>query len=93
MEPVYMLENRYSYLVGSYRPPLSASYVVQDAEGEFEQNLQDLYLKGQEHLHHEEYTLALGAFQEASGWSAVAAPSPGRWCTAPCGRRSGRPAA
>jgi len=65
MEPVYMLENRYSYLVGSYRSPLSASYVVQDAEGEFEQNLQDLYLKGQEHLHHEEYTLALGAFQEA----------------------------
>ena len=54
MEPVYMLENRYSYLVGSYRSPLSASYVVQDAEGEFEQNLQDLYLKGQEHLHHEE---------------------------------------
>jgi tetratricopeptide (TPR) repeat protein len=65
MEPVYFKENRYTYLVGSWRRPASSSYVVADPEGAFEQKLQELFLEGQAHLHHEEYTLALQAFQEA----------------------------
>ncbi|MCA9285598.1 MAG: hypothetical protein KDA22_10300 [Phycisphaerales bacterium] len=65
MEPVYMNENRYSYLVGSWRKPATSAYVVETPESQFEQNMQSLFLEGQAHLHHEEYTLALNCFQEA----------------------------
>lgn len=60
-----MNENRYSYLMGSIRPAASATYVVKDPAGEFEQHLQALFFEGQAHLHHEEYTLALASFEEA----------------------------
>src|SRR5690349_14757832 len=65
MEPVYMNENRYTYLVGSWRPAANSAYVAEDPEGAFERHLQELFLEGQAHLQHEEYTLALAAFQEA----------------------------
>ncbi len=65
MEPVYMNENRYAYMVGSWRPAANTLYVAEDPAGEFEQHLQELFLEGQAHLHHEEYTLALSAFEEA----------------------------
>lgn len=64
MEPAFMVENRYSYLVGSYRPPRSAAYESPSPETEFEQKVQSLFLEGQDHLQHEEHTLALNAFRE-----------------------------
>jgi hypothetical protein len=66
MEPQYMNENRYSYLIGSFARPASSIYVVEQPEGRFEQHLQDLFLTGQAYLQKEEYTLALSSFQEAS---------------------------
>ena len=65
MEPHYMAENRYSWHIGSWRRPASNNYVAKTPEGEFEAHLQDLFLEGQAHLQHEEYTLGLQAFQEA----------------------------
>jgi hypothetical protein len=59
-----MNENRYSYLVGSYRPPQSRDYEVESPEGSFELTVQSLYIAGQGQLHHGEYNLALHAFQE-----------------------------
>jgi len=65
MEPTYMNENRYSYLVGSWRRTANSVYEVRSPEGAFEQNLQELFLTGQTHLQHEEYLLALQTFQDA----------------------------
>jgi hypothetical protein len=65
MEPVYMNENRYSYLVGSPYRRGNASYVVESPETEFELHVQQLVTSGQTHLQHEEFTLALQAFQDA----------------------------
>src|ERR1700737_1728102 len=59
-----MNEIRYSYLVGSYRPPISRDFEVQSPERSFEITAQSLYVEGQTHLHHGEYNLALGAFRE-----------------------------
>lgn len=59
-----MNENRYSYFVGSWRRPSNTTYLVESPEGLFEQHIQENFLKGQAHLQHEEYVLALQAFQE-----------------------------
>lgn len=65
MEPRYMSENRYTYLIGSWRRPASYVYVAETPEGAFEQHLQELFIEGNQHLQNEEFTLALQAFQEA----------------------------
>jgi Tc toxin complex TcA C-terminal TcB-binding domain len=59
-----MAENKYSYLVGSYRAATTASYQAQSPESSFEDTVQSLFLQGQGHLQHEEYNLALSAFRE-----------------------------
>jgi hypothetical protein len=65
LEPIYMNENRYSYLVGSWKRPASTFYADETPEAMFEKHLRELFLKGQTHLQHEEYMLALHMFQEA----------------------------
>lgn len=65
MEPIYFAENRYSYLTGYYERPANSVFAVETAEGSFEQHIQELFIAGQEHLQHEEYTLALQRLQEA----------------------------
>jgi hypothetical protein len=60
-----MDENRYSHLVGIYRPPASVVYVPETPEGAFQQHMQQQFLEGQANLQREEYALALQAFQEA----------------------------
>lgn len=62
--PSYMTERRYSYRIAPYSQPASGAYEVKTPESVFEQDVYDLFLKGQEHLHHEEYGLALDAFEE-----------------------------
>ncbi|MBC6461715.1 hypothetical protein [Actinomadura sp. HBU206391] len=62
--PGYMAERRYSCRIAPHSPPASAVYEVETPESGFEQDVYDLFLKGEEHLHHEEYGLALGAFEE-----------------------------
>src|SRR5215207_520232 len=64
MEPIYMNEDRYSYLVASWRPPAIVDYEVETPETTFERRVQDLFMEGQNHLHHEEFILALQAFRE-----------------------------
>lgn len=64
MEPTYMNENRYSYLVGSWNPPSNIDYQVENPENEFERRVQYLFLEGQAHLRHEEFGLALQTFRE-----------------------------
>lgn len=65
MEPVYMSENRYSYLVAPWHRPDSAIYLDDTPDGEFEQHVQELVIQGQTNLQHEEYALALRNFQDA----------------------------
>lgn len=65
MEPIYMNEKRYSYLVGSPSRRYNASYIAESPETEFELHVQQLVMTGQTHLQHEEFTLALQAFQGA----------------------------
>jgi hypothetical protein len=64
MEPIYMSENRYSYMVASWRPSANADYETKSPESSFEKHVQALYLEGQTHLQHEEFMLALQAFRE-----------------------------
>jgi hypothetical protein len=64
MEPVYMVENRYTYHVASWRPAAATEYQVNTPETAFERQVQELYIKGQAHLQHEEYLLALNSFRE-----------------------------
>src|SRR5688572_18116511 len=63
MEPVYFNENRYSYMVNGWRRPANEAYVVETPEGALEKYMHSLFMEGQTHLQHEEYTLALKAFQ------------------------------
>jgi hypothetical protein len=46
VEPVYMAENKYSYLVGSYRRATTDSYQAQSPENSFEDTVQSLFLQG-----------------------------------------------
>jgi hypothetical protein len=64
MEPVYMNENRYSYLVSSYKAPSTGNYQAESPETAFEMAVHRLYLEGMDYLHNEEYLLALNAFRE-----------------------------
>ena len=66
MAPRYQIENRYSYHVGSWASGASGAFVTATPQGEFQQHLQDLYVKGHDHLRNEEYALALQAFEETS---------------------------
>ncbi|MBI5115120.1 hypothetical protein HZA56_01460 [Candidatus Poribacteria bacterium] len=64
MEPLYMNENRYSHLVGFWKPPTNVDYEAESPETEFEWRVQTLFMQGQRHLHREEYLPALRAFRE-----------------------------
>jgi hypothetical protein len=55
MEPTYINEVQYSYLLGSFRPPTSTSFEKDSLENSFMDMLQSLYQEGQMHLHHREY--------------------------------------
>lgn len=64
VEPKYLLENKYSYLVGTFRRASSSVYQEASAESSFEDNMQTLFMEAQQHLQHREYNLALSAFRE-----------------------------
>ena len=64
MEPLYMIENRYTYIAGIKRAPLTTDYEASSPETAFERQIQLLYLDGHAHLQHEEYGLALDRFRE-----------------------------
>ncbi len=64
MEPKYQLENKYSYLVGTFRRASTSVYQEASAESSFEDNVQSLFMEAQQHLQHREYNLALSAFRE-----------------------------
>ena len=65
-EPIYMLENRYSY-VGRWRPPVSTEYEADSPETQFELRIQSLFGEGQTYLQREEYNLALDKFRDLMG--------------------------
>jgi hypothetical protein len=62
--PSYMAERRYSYHIAPFNQPATAVYGIETTEQAFEQDVYDMFLAGQEHLHNEEYALALDAFEE-----------------------------
>ncbi len=63
--PSYMAQRRYSYHVAPFDAPATAVYEVGTIEQAFEQDVYNMmFLAGQEHLHNEEYALALDAFEE-----------------------------
>lgn len=64
MEPTYMNENRYSYLVGYWNPPYYFDYEVESPESSFEWDVFSHFMTGQKHLRQEEYVLALNSFRE-----------------------------
>ena len=64
MEPLYMDENRYSYLVSSWRPPSKDDDGVATPQTEFEKHVQTRFLEGQKYLHREEFLLAEATFRE-----------------------------
>ncbi|MCW2528799.1 MAG: tetratricopeptide repeat protein [Pseudonocardiales bacterium] len=59
-----MLENKYSYLVGTFRRPTTSIYQDSSPESSFEDTVQTLFNEAQAHLQHREYNLALSAFRE-----------------------------
>jgi len=65
-EPIYMAENRYSY-VGRWRPSLSSEYEADSPETQFEFRVQSLFGQGQAYLQKEEYNLALDKFRDLMG--------------------------
>ena len=62
--PSYMAERRYTYHVSSVRTASTGNYVVETPETVFEQDVYDLFLEAEQHLHDEEYGFALAAFEE-----------------------------
>lgn len=65
-EPIYMAENRYSF-VGRWRPPVSTEYETETPETQFERRVQSLFSEGQSYLQREEYNLALDKFRDLMG--------------------------
>ena len=65
-EPIYMAENRYSYL-GRWKPPVATEYETEDPASQFELRVQSLFGEGQRHLQDEEYNLALDKFRDLMG--------------------------
>lgn len=64
MEPSYMVENRYSYLVYNWRPSRNVDYEAETPETTFEWHLHNLFIQGQNYLHREEYSLAYNTFRD-----------------------------
>jgi hypothetical protein len=64
MEPVYMTENRYSYLVSKWRPSPNIDYEAETPETSFEWHAHSLFVEGQTCLHREEYLLAYNKFRD-----------------------------
>src|ERR1700733_10178890 len=64
VEPTYLIENKYSYLVGTYRRAATAVYQDPSPESTFQNNVQSLFEEAQGHLQNREYNLALSAFRE-----------------------------
>ncbi len=64
VQPSYLRENTYSYLVGTFRPATTAVYQETTAETAFQDTVQSLFMEGQQHLQHREYNLARSAFRE-----------------------------
>ena len=64
MEPVYFLENKYSYFISKKQPLFTSGYQVESPESSFELQVQQLYQQAQEYLQHEEYLLALQRLKE-----------------------------
>ena len=62
--PTDFNENRYSYLVASWRRPANVDYQVESPAGRFERRVHRLFRDGQRSLHREEFALALDAFRE-----------------------------
>ena len=65
MEPLYMNENRFTHLAGSFKSVLSEDFVETSPELDVVQQIEDLVATGQTHLQHEEYNLALNVLSEA----------------------------
>ncbi|MBC7870112.1 MAG: hypothetical protein H7Y09_04685 [Chitinophagaceae bacterium] len=64
MQPTYMVENRYSYLVYRWRPSSNVNYEVETPETTFEWYAHSLLTQGQTYLHREEYMLAYKTFRD-----------------------------
>ena len=64
MEPFYMRENRYSYLVYKWRPSQNVDYETETPETTFERHVHTLFTQGQTYLHREEYLLAYNTFRD-----------------------------
>jgi len=64
MEPIYMMENRYSYLVNKWRPSQNTDFESESPETAFELHAHNLFIQGQTYLHREEYLLAYNAFRD-----------------------------
>lgn len=64
MEPIYMMENRYSYLVYQWRPSQNVDYESETPETTFEWHAHNLFIQGQTYLHREEYLLAYNKFRD-----------------------------
>jgi len=64
MAPAYFNENRYSYLVASWREPVNVDCQVELPAWRFERRVHRLFRDGQRSLHREEFALAPDAFRE-----------------------------
>jgi hypothetical protein len=64
VEPKYQLENKYSYMVGTFRRASTSVYEEASQESSFEDKVQSLFMEAQQHLQNREYNLALSAFRE-----------------------------
>ncbi len=62
--PTYIAERSYTYHFPLDRPLVSDGYTVMSPADEYEQDVYDRILEGEEHLQNEEYGLALDAFEE-----------------------------
>src|SRR6185295_5464318 len=64
MQPNYLSENRYSYLVYNWRPSRNADYEAETPETTFELHAHELLTQGQTYLQREEYLLAYNTFRD-----------------------------
>jgi hypothetical protein len=63
-EPVYLLENRYSYLTYNWQASQNVDYEAETPETTFEWHAHNLLMQGQTYLHREEYQLAYNTFKD-----------------------------
>lgn len=64
MSPQYLNEARHSHLVATWAPPSITDYESQSPLTSFERRAHEMSLDGQQHLHREEFRLALDVFNE-----------------------------